>query len=73
MKIEKFEKFLVNLDDKREHTIHIRNLKQALNRWLVLKNGQTVTKFNWKVWLKSNMQYRAEKKWRKWFWKKIFK
>ena len=31
------EKFVVNLHDKKEYVIHIRNLKQALNHGLVLK------------------------------------
>ena len=31
MKIEKFEKLVVNLHDKTEYVIHIANLKQALN------------------------------------------
>ena len=38
-KIEKFEKFLANLDDKTEYITHIRNLKQALNKGLILKKG----------------------------------
>ena len=32
MKIEKVEKLVANLHDKAEHVIHIRNLKQTLNR-----------------------------------------
>ena len=38
MKIEKVEKLVANLHDKNEYVIHIRNLKQALNNVLVLKN-----------------------------------
>ena len=37
MKIEKFEKLVANLNDKTEYVTHIRNLKKALNRSLVLK------------------------------------
>ena len=37
MKIEKAEKLVTNLHDKTEYVIHIRNLKQALNRGLILK------------------------------------
>ena len=37
MKIEKVEKLVSNLREKIEYVIHIRNLKQALNRELVLK------------------------------------
>ena len=35
--IEKFEKLVANLNDKTEYVTHIRNLKKALNRSLVLK------------------------------------
>ena len=37
MKIEKVEKLVTNLHDKTEYAIHIRNLKQALNHGLILK------------------------------------
>ena len=37
MKIEKVEKLVPNLHDKKEYLIHIRYLKQALNHELVLK------------------------------------
>ena len=32
IKIEKVEKLVANLQDKTEYVLHIRNLKQALNR-----------------------------------------
>ena len=38
MKIEKVEKLVTNLHDKIEYVKHIRNLKQALNHKLILKN-----------------------------------
>ena len=37
MKIEKVEKLVANLLDKTEYVVKIRNLKQALNHRLVLK------------------------------------
>ena len=37
MKFEKVEKLVTNLHDKTEYAIHIRNLKQALNHGLILK------------------------------------
>ena len=52
MKIEKVEKLVVNLHDKSEYVIHIRNLKQALNHRLVLKKVNRVIKFNQNAWLK---------------------
>ena len=51
-KIEKVEKLVANLHGKTEYVIHIKNLKQALNHRLVLKNVHTVIKFNQNVWLK---------------------
>ena len=47
MKIEKVENLVANLHDKTECVIiHIRNLKQALNHWLVLKKVHKVINFN---------------------------
>ena len=53
MKIEKVEQLVANLHDKTEYIIHIRNLKEALNHELVLKNIYKVIKFNQNAWLKS--------------------
>ena len=52
MKIEKVEKLAANLHEKTEYVIHIRNLKQALNRAFVLKKVHKVIKFNRNAWLK---------------------
>ena len=52
MKIQKFEKCVINLHHKTEYAIHIRNLKQALNHRLVLKKVHRVIKFNQNAWLK---------------------
>ena len=52
MKFEKVEKFVINLHDKTEYVIHIRNLKQALNHGLILKKVHRVIKFNQNAWLK---------------------
>ena len=49
-----------NLYNKKEYVIHIRNLKQALNRGLVLKKVQRVIKFNQKVWLKRYIDMNTE-------------
>ena len=53
MKIEKAEKLVANLHDKAEYVTHIRNLKQALNHWLVSKAVPKVIQFNKNAWLKS--------------------
>ena len=52
MKIEKIEKLVVNLHDKTEYVIHIRNLKQTLNYRLVLEKVHRVIKFKQNAWLK---------------------
>ena len=52
MKIEKVKKLVANLHEKTENVIHIRNLKQALNHGLFLKNLYRIIKFKQKAWLK---------------------
>ena len=46
MKIRRVEKLVTNLHDETEYVIHIRNLKQALNHGLFLKELNTIIKFN---------------------------
>ena len=48
MKIQKVEKLVASSFDKKEYVIHIRNLKQASNHGLILKNVCRVIKFNQK-------------------------
>ena len=60
MKIENIEKLVANLYDKEEYVILIRNLKQALNRRLILKKVHRVIKFNKKAWLKSYIDINTE-------------
>ena len=43
---------VANLQVKIEYVTHIRNLKQALNRGLVLEKVHKVIKFNQNAWLK---------------------
>ena len=52
MKLENVEKLVAKIHDKSQYFIPIRNLKQALNRGLVLKKVPRVIKFNKKTWLK---------------------
>ena len=42
MSVKIVEKLVTNLHDKTEYIIHIRNLKQALNQGLILKNVHRV-------------------------------
>ena len=39
MKTEKAENFVTNMNDKEEHIIHIRNIKQALDHGLEKKKS----------------------------------
>ena len=52
MTIRKVEKVVGNLRDKNEYIINITNLKQVLNRGLVLKKLHRIIKFNQNFWLK---------------------
>ena len=69
MKIEKVEKLVANLYYKTEYVLHIRNLKQALNHGLVLKNIHRAVKFNQNAWLKPyiNMNTDPRKKQKNFF------
>ena len=49
IKIEKVEKLVAELHDKEEYVIYMRNLKQALNHGLGLKQVRRVIKFNQKI------------------------
>ena len=74
MKIENIEKLAANLHDKIKFSMHIRNLKQALNHGLVLKKVYKVIKFNQNAWLKQyiDMSTDLRKKSKNDFWKKFF-
>ena len=52
MEVEKVEKLVINLHEKTEYIIHIRNLIQPLNHGLILRKVHTVIKFNQNAWLK---------------------
>ena len=60
IKTEKVEKLVINLHDKTEYTIHIRNLKQALNHGLVLETVHRVIKFNQNAWIKPYIDMNTE-------------
>ena len=64
MIIEKAEKPIINLYDKTEYVIHIKNLKQALNHRLILKKVDRVIKFDQNAWLKPyiDMNFKLRKK-----------
>ena len=52
IKIQKVENFAANLPDKTGYFANIRNLRQALNHWLVLKKLHRIIKFSKKIILK---------------------
>ena len=52
MKVNKCDKLVCNLYDKKNYVVHIRALKQALNRGLILKKVHRVIEFNQEAWLK---------------------
>ena len=60
MEIEKVEKLVANLHDKTKYVIHIRNLNQALNHGLILKNVHKVIKFNQNARLKPNIDINTD-------------
>ena len=73
MKLEKFEKPVINLHDKTEYAINIRNLKQALNHGLISK----VITFNQKayrkryVYMNTNLRPKVRTSFEKGFFKSI--
>ena len=66
MEINKCIKIVCNFYDKKEHVVHIRALKQALNYGLILKKVHRVIEFNQEAWLKPytemNIKLRTEAK-----------
>ena len=72
MEIEKVEKLAANLHNKTKYVIHIRNLKQALNNGLVLKNAYRMIKFNQNVCLKPYIDMNINPR-KKMILKKVFK
>ena len=60
MKIEKVEKLVNNLQNKKEYVIHIINLKRALNYRLVLKRVHRTIKFNQEAWLRPYIDINRE-------------
>ena len=65
-KIEKCNKLVCNVHDKKSYVVHISASKQALNHGIILKKVQRVIQFNQKAWLKPyinmNTKLRTEAK-----------
>ena len=60
MKINKVEKLVPNLYDKKKYIIHIRALDQALKHGLVLEKVHRVIEFNQSVWLKPYIDFNTK-------------
>ena len=60
MKIDKCNRLVCNLYDKKSYVVHIRSLKQALNHELILKKVHRVIQFNQEAWLKEYIDMNTE-------------
>ena len=60
MKIDKTQKLVCNLRDKKKYVVHISLLKQALNHGLKLKKVHRVIEFNQEAWLKKYIDINTE-------------
>ena len=60
MEIDKCNKLVCNLFNKKKYAIHINSLKQALNHGLKLKKIHRIIKFNQEAWLKPYIDKNTE-------------
>ena len=60
MKIDKTQKLVCNLHDKKKYVVHISILKQALNHGLKLMKVHRVIEFNQEAWLKKYIEMNTE-------------
>ena len=60
MKIDKTQKLVCNLRDKKKYVVHISILKEALNHGLKLKKVHRVMEFNQEAWLKKYIDINTE-------------
>ena len=60
MKIDKIQKLVCNLHDKKKYVVHISILKQALDHGLKLKKVHRVIEFNQEQWLKKYIDMNTE-------------
>ena len=59
-KVNKVEKLICDIEDKKKYVIHIRALKQALNNGLRLKKVHRIIQFKQKAWLKVYIDMNTE-------------
>ena len=60
MKMDKCNKLVCNLSNKKKYVIHINSLKQALNHGLKLKKIHRIIEFNQEEWLKPYIDMNTE-------------
>ena len=60
MKIDKCNKLVCNLYDKKNYVVHTKSLKQALSHGLTLKKVHRVIQFNQEAWLKPYIDMNTE-------------
>ena len=60
MKIDKCEKLVCNLHNKKKYVVHIKSLKQALNHGLKFKKVHRIIEFNQEAWLKPYIDMNTE-------------
>ena len=59
-KVNKVEKLICDIEDKKKYVIHLRALKQALNNGLRLKKVDRIIQFKQKTWLKTYIDMNTE-------------
>ena len=60
MKIDKCKKLVCNLHNEKNYVVHIKSLKQALNRGLKLKSIHRIIEFDQEAWLKPYIDMNTE-------------
>ena len=60
MKINKVEKLVPNLKDKKNYVIHIRALDQVIRHGLVLERIHRAIEFNQTDWMKPNIDFNTK-------------
>ena len=58
--MNKVKKLICDIEDKKKYVIHIRVLKQGLNRGLRLKNVHRIIQFKQRAWLKVYIDMKTE-------------
>ena len=60
MKINRVQKLVPNLNDKKKYVVHIKASNQALKHGLILEKVHGVIEFNQSAWLKPYMDFNTQ-------------